>query len=49
MKNGQIRHAGGPEIVTEAVIRETFDAEVRIVEIEGKKFVIHGGKKHETA
>ena len=49
MKNGQIRHAGGSEIVTESVIRETFDAEVRIVEIEGKKIVIHGGKKHETA
>ena len=49
MKNGQIRHAGGPEIMTESVIRETFDAEVRIVEIEGKKIVIHGGKKHETA
>ena len=45
MKDGRIRHAGGPEIVTEDVIRETFDAEVRIVEIEGKKFVIHGGKR----
>jgi iron complex transport system ATP-binding protein len=45
MKNGQIRHAGGAEIVTEDVIFETFDAEVRIVEIEGKKTIINGGQK----
>ena len=45
MKSGTIRHAGGAEIVSEAVIRETFDAEVRIVEIEGKKIIINGGQK----
>jgi iron complex transport system ATP-binding protein len=45
MKNGQIRHAGGAEIVTEDVIFETFDAEVRFVEIEGKKIIINGGQK----
>jgi iron complex transport system ATP-binding protein len=45
MKAGQIRHAGGAEIVTEDVIFETFDAEVRIVEIEGKKIIINGGQK----
>ena len=45
MKDGQIRHAGGPEIVTEAVIREIFDAEVRIVDMEGKKIIINGGQK----
>ena len=45
MKDGQIRHAGGAEIVTEDVIFETFDAEVRIVEIEGKKIIINGGRK----
>ena len=45
MKDGQIRHAGGKEIVTEAVIFETFDAEVRIVKIEGKKIIINGGQK----
>ena len=44
MKDGQIRHAGGPEIVTEAVIREVFDAEVRIIEIEGKRIIIYGGQ-----
>ena len=45
MKDGQIRHAGGPEIVTEAVIQEIFDAEIRIVKIEGKKIIINGGQK----
>ena len=45
MKDGQIRRAGGAEIVTEDVIFETFDAEVRIVEIEGKKIIINGGQK----
>jgi iron complex transport system ATP-binding protein len=45
MKDGQIRHAGGAEIVTEDVIFKTFDAEVRIVEIEGKKIIINGGQK----
>ena len=43
MKEGQIRYTGGPEIVSEAVIREIFDAEVRIVEIEGKKIIVNGG------
>ena len=45
MKEGRIRHAGGAEIVTEDVIFETFDAAVRIVEIEGKKIIINGGQK----
>lgn len=45
MKGGTIRHAGGAEIVTEDVICETFDAEVRIVEIECKKIIINGGQK----
>ncbi len=45
MKDGKIRHEGGAEIVTEDVIEETFDARVRIVEIEGKRIVINGGKR----
>ena len=40
-----IRYAGGSEIVTEDAIRETFDAEVRIVEIESKKIIVNGGQK----
>ena len=45
MKSGKIRHAGGEEIVTEEVICETFDAQVRIAQIEGKKIIINGGTK----
>ena len=45
MKDGQIRHTGGRESVTESVIQETFDAEVRIVEIEGIKIILNGGQK----
>ena len=45
MKNGRILYTGGPETVTEAVIREVFDAEVRIVSINDKKIIINGGNK----
>lgn len=44
IRGGKIRYTGGPEIVSESVIREIFDAEVRIVEINGKKIVINGGE-----
>ena len=44
MKDGKILHAGGAEIVTAELIREVFDAEVRVVEIEGKKIIINGGE-----
>ena len=43
MKEGRIAHAGGPDIVTEGVIREIYGASVRIVEIENKRIIIHGG------
>ncbi len=45
MKNGRILSSGGSEIVTEELICETFDAHVRIVEIEGKKYIINGGNQ----
>lgn len=45
LKDGKIRHTGGRESVTESVIQETFDAEVRIVEIEGNKIILNGGQK----
>ncbi len=45
MKNGGIRHAGGKEIITEEVIKEIFDAEIRIVEIDGSKLILNGGEK----
>lgn len=45
IKGGRICHTGGAEIVTKDVIREVFDAEVRAVEIEGKKIIVNGGQK----
>ena len=45
LHDGRIQYTGGAEIVTHAVIREVFDAEVRIVEIEGKKIIVNGGQK----
>ncbi len=43
--DGRIRCEGGREIVTESVIREIFSAEVRVVEIEGRKVIVNGGIK----
>ena len=43
MKDGQIRFEGGAEIVTRDTIRECFDAEVRIIETEGRKIIVNGG------
>lgn len=45
LKDGKIRHTGGRESVTESVIQETFDAEVRIIEIERNKIILNGGQK----
>ena len=46
LKNGVVKYAGGREIVTEDVIRDIFDIQVKIVEINGQK-VILGGYYHE--
>lgn len=48
MSGGVIRHAGGSEILTPEHIREIFDIDIRILEIDGEKIII-GGKQHETA
>ena len=45
MKAGQILYTGGPEIVTEEVIREIYDAEVEIVTVNDRKIIINGGKR----
>lgn len=45
MKDGVIRYTGGAEIVTEAVIQDVFDAQVRIVTIEDRKIIMNGGQK----
>ena len=44
MKKGRVLFAGGPEIVTEAVVKEIYDAQVCIVEIDGKKVVLNRRK-----
>lgn len=47
LKNGVIKYAGGKEIVTEAVIRDVFDIDVKLVQIDGRKVVI-GGCNYES-
>ncbi len=42
MKDGVIKYAGGKEIITEAVIKDIFDIDVRIVEIENQKVILGG-------
>ena len=42
MKDGRIRYTGTSEIVTVDVIREIYDAKVRIVNIENKKVILGG-------
>lgn len=46
LKNGVVKYAGGQEIVTEEVIRDIYDIDVRITMI-GKQKVILGGCCHE--
>ena len=42
LKNGVVKYAGGKEIVTEAVIRDIFDMDVKIAELEGHKVILGG-------
>ena len=46
MKDGIVKYAGGKEIITESVIKDIFDIDVKIVEIENQT-VILGGQHHE--
>lgn len=46
MKDGAVRYSGGVEVFTEAVIRDVFDSEVRIIEHEGETIIL-GGEKRE--
>ena len=43
MKDGIVSHSGGEECFTAVIIKDTFDINVRVVEIDGQK-VILGGK-----
>ena len=47
MKNGQVKYAGGKEIVTAEVIKDIFDIDVKITEVDGHK-VILGGYHYES-
>jgi len=42
LKDGVIRYSGGKECFTEEVIRDIFDIDVRIVEIDGQKVILGG-------
>ena len=42
LKNGVVKYAGGPEIITPEVVKDTFDVDVRIREIDGHAVVLHG-------
>jgi iron complex transport system ATP-binding protein len=42
LKNGVVKYAGGKEIVTETVIKDIFDIDVRIVEIDNQKVILGG-------
>ena len=42
LKNGVVRYAGGREIITPEVVKDTFDVDVRIREIDGQTVVLNG-------
>ncbi len=45
LKDGAVKYAGGKEIVTEEVIRDVFDIDVKIVQIDGQKVILGGYQK----
>ena len=42
LKNGQVKYAGGKEIITEAVIKDIFNIDIKIVEINNQKVILGG-------
>ena len=42
MKGGIVKYAGGKEIFTEEVIRDIYDMDVRIAEIDHQKVILGG-------
>ena len=42
LKNGEVKYAGGREIITPEVVKDTFDVDVRIREIDGQTVVLSG-------
>lgn len=45
LKDGIVKYAGGKEIITEAVIKDIFDIDVRIVQIENRTVILGGYQK----
>ena len=45
LKNGQVKYAGGKEIVTESVIKDIFDIDVKIVPINNQTVILGGYHK----
>lgn len=42
LKDGVVKYAGGPECINEAVIRDVFDVDVRIAQLDGQKIILGG-------
>ncbi len=42
LKDGVIKYAGGKETITEAVIKDIFDIDVRIIEMDNQKVILGG-------
>ena len=42
LKDGVVKYAGGPECINEAVIRDVFDVDVRIAQLDGQKIILVG-------
>ena len=42
LKDGRIQYSGGKEIITEQVIKEVFDVDIKIVTLDNKKIIING-------
>ena len=45
MKDGVVKYAGGKEIVTEDVIRDIYDIEVKIVQLDGQTVIVNKTQK----
>ena len=44
LKDGVIRYAGGKEIINEQVIKEIYDLDVQILELDGRKVILGGNR-----
>jgi len=42
LKDGFVKYAGGPQIITPEILKDTFDVDVRIREIDGQTVILQG-------